>query len=526
MPRSLLCLLLVWFALTAIAGAQEPLHKQIDAAIASKAGGAVNGPASDAEFVRRIYLDLSGRIPTRDQTQRFLNDAAADKRLKLIDALLASPEHPAHLAEVFHVMLTERLGEHELWNAWLLASFQQNKPWDAMVREMLAPHLDDDPARGAGAFVAKRLEHYGENPVDYPALTRDVGRLFLGVDLQCAQCHDHPHIDDYEQVDYQGLYAYFQNSELRGGAPYPAVNEKPTTMKIEFQSVFIAGKHQVGPRLPFSVETMIPMLEKGQEFETPPDKAKNFPGVLKFSPLRVLSADLPRAETPGFARNIANRMWWLMLGRGLVQPLDLSHAGNPPSHPELLELLANDLVAHQFDLRYLMRELALSETYQRSSALPAGDAEVSETSYRVALEKGLSPEQMARSIWIATGPWPDEKPLAELKKRSIKAWAQPAREPETEFAPGVKGALFLSHDTAVLELLTRQEGNLIDVLLKTDDANQLVNTAFLTIFSRPPTEVELAELVEYLATHKDAREVAVRNVVWALLSANEFCLNH
>lgn len=516
---------LCWLTIGAsLAVAQEPLHKQIDAAIAAKAGGAVNGPASDAEFVRRVHLDLIGRIPTRDEAQRFIEDSTADKRTKLIDALLASPEHPAHLADVFHVMLTERLGDHPLWNSWLLESFQQNKPWDKMVGEMLAPHLDEDPVRGAGAFVAKRLENYGQNPVDYPALVRDVGRLFLGVDLQCAQCHDHPHINDYKQVDYQGLYAYFQNTALRNGAPYPAVEEKPTTMKIEFQSVFVEGKHQVGPRIPFSVETMIPALEKGKEFESPPDRAKNFPGVLKFSPLRVLSADLPRAETPGFAKNIANRAWWLMLGRGLVHPLDLSHAANPPSHPELLDLLASDLIAHKFDLRYLLRELVLSETYQRSSMLPEGVNEVPESSYRVALEKGLSAEQMAQSLWTATGPWPDQKPLGELKARSIKALAQPAREPETEFAPGVKGALFLSHDTAVLALLDRKEGNLIDVLLKTDDPAKLVATAFLSIHSRLPSADEQAEMVEYL--QQANREIAVRNLAWALLSANEFCLNH
>ncbi|HTN76224.1 MAG TPA: DUF1549 domain-containing protein [Pirellulaceae bacterium] len=524
-----ICLSLASCLVLALAGAalaEAPLHERIDALIAAQAGGAVNGPATDAEFVRRVHLDLVGRIPTRDEAQRFFDDTAADKRTLLIDALLASTEHPARLSDVFHVMLTERLGDHPEWNAWLQESFQQNKPWDAMVREMLAPHAEEDTARGAGLFVSKRLENYGQNAVDYPALVRDVGRLFLGVDLQCAQCHDHPQIDGYKQVDYQGLYAYFQNVALQSGAKYPAVQEKPTTMKIEFQSVFVPGKHEVGPRIPFGMEVSIPMFDKGQEFELPPDKKKNLPGVLKFSPLRTLASDLPRAETPGFSRNLVNRMWWLMMGRGLVHPLDLHHAANAPSHPELLELLANDFAAHKFDIRYLLRELALSQTYQRSSELPEGAGEISETSYRVALEKGLSPEQMARSLWIGTGPWTDEKAFVELRTRSIKAFAQPPREPEVEFAPGVKGSLFLSHDTAVLQLLEAKDGNLADRLSKLKDDQQLANECYLSLLSRQPSDDERREFVDFLSEHAAARDKAIQQQIWALFSSNEFAINH
>jgi hypothetical protein len=514
--------LLLW---AAPAAADEPLHKRIDALIAAKAGGAVNGPASDAEFARRVYLDFAGRIPTRDELKKFLDDAAPDKRAKLIDALLASPEYAAHMTSVFHVMLTERLGEHDEWQKWLGDSLAANKPWDQMCREMLAPHYDEaDPNRAAGFFVSKRLEHYGENPVDYPALVRDVGRLMIGVDLQCAQCHDHPQIDDYKQVDYQGLYAYFANVSLRGNAKYPAVEEKSLKKKLEFTSVFTMAKGEVGPRIPFGMETVIPVLEAKDEFEVAPDKAKNFPGVLKFSPLKILASEMPKPETPGFSKNIANRLWWLLLGRGLVYPLDLHHSANPPSHPELLELLSKEIAAHGYDMKWLLREIALSETYQRSGAQPAGD-DVPVNSYRVALEKGLSAEQMARSLWVATGPWPDAAPSKDLVARCVKALAQPPREPETEFAPSVKGALFLSHDSAVLGLLDKKDGNLIDRLAKQEKPEAAAEELYLAVFSRMPTEEEKGDVVEYPKVNPD-RAQALQQLAWAMLSSAEFVLNH
>lgn len=524
----LACLLPTFLGLLSLTGtlaAAPPLHEQIDSHIAASAGGALNPAASDAEFVRRIYLDLAGRIPTRDETLRFLADTSPDKRTKLIDDLLASPQYAAHMTSVFHVMLTERLGEHADWQAWLTESLAANKPWDQMCREMLAPHNDEtDPARGAGFFISKRLENYGQNPVDHPALVRDVGRLLLGVDLQCAQCHDHPQIDDYKQIDYQGLYAYFANVSLRSGTKFPAVQEK-LAKKVEFQSVFVSGKHEVALRLPFGMETAIPDFEAGQEFVTPPDRKTNNPGVLKFSSLQTLSSDLPQPTTPGFSKNIVNRLWWLMLGRGLVHPLDLHHSANKPSHPELLEALSTEFAARQYDIKWLLREIALSDTYQRSSLLPEDSRDIAETSYRVAIEKGLSPEQMARSLWTATGPWTDDKPFADLQTRCVKALAQPPREPETDFAPSVKGALFLSHDSLLLSLLEPQAGNLIDRLQKLDTAEAAAKELYLTVFSREPSDDERQAFVQQWNS-TDERDRLLKDYVWAMLSSNEFAINH
>ena len=169
------------FALPDRSAADEPLHERIDRLIEASAGGPLAQLTSDAEFHRRVSLDLAGTIPTARQTRDFLADADSAKRSKRIDQLLAGPDSPKQLARQFHVLLMERQGDHPEWLAYLEASFAANKPWDQMVREMLNPNPEDEATRGAAFFTTKRLEHYGQNAIDYPGMTRDVGRLFMGV---------------------------------------------------------------------------------------------------------------------------------------------------------------------------------------------------------------------------------------------------------------------------------------------------------------------------------------------------------
>ncbi|TXT23846.1 MAG: hypothetical protein FD138_3159, partial [Planctomycetota bacterium] len=367
-------LLLVAFLLGAANSlfADEPLHSRVDALVDAKlAGQPVAALADDAEFLRRVFLDFAGRIPGTAEAREFLSDSAADKREKLIDKLLASDEYPQRMADLMHVMLMERRGEHADWIAYLRESFKQNKPWDVMAREMIAPDPKNDQTRASAFFLSKRLEHYGQNAIDYPILTRDVGRMFLGMDLQCAQCHDHLFIKDYKQDDFQGMYVAFLNTELRSDVKFPAVSEKLLTKKIEFQSVFNPEKKSTGPRVPGRSEIAIPEFAKGEEYLEPPDKKTKEPGRPKFSPLDQLANQITAPDNSQFAKSIANRVWFVTMGRGLVHPLDLHHSENPPSHPELLELLARELTEHKFDLKWLLRELAQTRTYQRSSALPA-----------------------------------------------------------------------------------------------------------------------------------------------------------
>jgi hypothetical protein len=508
--------------------AAEPLHERIDALIHTAAKDAkLNPPADDAPFLRRVYLDLAGRIPSTTEARAFLQDTTPDKRAKLIDQLLNGPDYPRRMADLWHVMLMERLGDHPEWTKYLRTSFEQNKPWDQLSREILAGTAADEATRGAVFFYAKRLENYGQNPVDYPALTRDVGRLFLGKDFRCAQCHDHLFIDDYKQHDFQGLFAFFHNTAL-GDAKLPSILEKPTTQKIEFASVFTKVNKTTGPRVPGLAELEVPAFKKGEEYSTPPNAKTKTPGVLKFSPLAKLAETLPTNDNPAFARNAVNRLWFALLGRGLVHPLDLNHKDNPPSHPELLDLLAKEFVAHKYDIKWLLRELALTETYQRSSAIPAGGTAPAPSSFLASLEKRLSAEQLLWSMLEATGMKEavvKDKQLDAAQQKFVKAFANPRREPEEEFSPSLKAALFVLNDETVLSWLSAKDGNLVQRLDQLGD-EQVADELYLAILTRTPIAEERGEVTSYLAKHKDRRATALGHLAWALLASTEFCVNH
>ena len=527
-------ILILIFATSVVSADDRPLALRIDDLIATKFEGQSPAPtAEDAEFLRRICLDLAGRIPTADETRGFLDDSAPDKRTQMIDQLLAAPTYAQRMQELFHVVLMERRGDNDKWTHYLRTAFEQNKHWDQIVRELLYPDAEDESRRGAGFFYTKRIEANGQNPVDYPGLTRDVGRLFLGTDLQCAQCHNHLFIDDYKQHDFQGLYSVYLNLSVKSGLDFPAVTEKAMDKKLEFVSVFDPTPYQTGPRIPFAKELEVP------------EQAKDGPPV---SVLALLANDLPTPDNMLFSKNIANRLWFVMMGRGLVHPLDLQHSGNPPSHPELLDLLASEFAAHQYDIKWMLRELALTQTYQRSSRYPVAVAaengepatvnldQIPPHSYLLFNEKRLLAEQLLYSTLQATGnlerllqPAAEGKPnpeLVDLTTKYIAAFANEPREPEDQINPTVKGALFTLNDETSLHLLSRQPGNLIDRLMTMTDDQILAEELYLSMFTRKPTDHERTELVAWLAEHGDDREKAIGMWAWSMLTSVEFVINH
>jgi hypothetical protein len=507
----------------------DSLHEQIDALVLARAAGRpVAPPADDAEFLRRVYLDFAGHIPPTADLRAFLADKSANRRTQVIDRLLAGPEYPRRMQELFHVMLMERLGDNAEWAEYLHTAFQANRTWDIMAREILAGEPKTEAERGAVFFYAKRLENYGQNPVDYPALTRDVGRLFLGLDLQCAQCHDHRVIKDYKQHDFQGLFAFFQNVGLQD-AKKPAIAEKPTTQKLAFQSVFNKVPKETGPRIPGGKELDVPAFRKGDEFVKPPDPKTKSPGVLKFSPLSKLAEQLPTSDNAAFARNMANRLWFMLMGRGLVHPLDLHHSANPPSHAELLDLLAREFVDHKFDMKWLLREIALSATYQRSSVLPAGADKMPPSSFLVAIERRLSAEQLLGSFLEAIGEGSllqGQSPPEAARAKFVKAFANSARDAEVEPDASLRAALFLLNDDTILGWLAPKPGNLVDRLTRIEQPEQLAAELYLSVLSRAPNVEELAEVKDHLTKYAGSRAKAVSQLVWALLASSEFCVNH
>jgi len=519
MKHMIVCLL----ALTATAWAEEAaLAPKIDALLFAKV--AKPAQADDAEFLRRVWLDFDGGIPSAEEARAFLADKTPDKRAKLINKLIAAPRFAVRAADAFNVMLMERRGENEAWKAWLVECFKTNKPWDAMVREMLAPEFLNEQQRGAGYFITRRLEKVGQQDTDYPGLTRDVGRMFMGIDLQCCQCHRHLSVNDYKQIDFSGLYTVYQNLKLQPADDKhktPWISEGLVTAKYEFASVLTSKKAQTAPRIPFGEEVMIPVSTGDDGWLVKPDRKTKEVGQPKFSPLHEIAQRVPAPENALFAKNIANRVWFLFIGKGIVEPLDLHHTENPPAHPALLDLLAKELTTHRFDLRWLIREIAQTQAYQQSGAH----------------QRHLTAEQQLRAFIIATGERerlekntkPDVKvdalkySLTDFEKAFAAALANPAKEPELAANPSLRSALFFRNSDHVQWALKPRAGNLIDHLAKqTDPAEEL----YLTLLTRLPDAEEKTALNNWLAKDSSNKSQALTDYAWALLSSTEFFVNH
>jgi hypothetical protein len=530
----------VCFGCVAPALAGPPSHERIDRAIASGQPDFEKQAASladDAEFVRRIFLDLIGTIPTTEQARAFLADSASDKRGKLIDRLLASPEHARHLADVFDVMLMERRPDKHVpraaWMEYLRTSLAANKPWDVLVREILSADGTDPKTRPAAKFTLDR-------EAEPNLLTRDIGRLFLAMNVQCCQCHDHPLVDDYKQAHYYGIYAFLNRTFVFPDKAKGAVLAEKAEGEVSYQSVFDPAKitKTTGSRVPGGMLVQEPKLEKGKEYEVAP--ANGVRPVPKFSRRAQLAPRLAVRDNVQLKRNAANRLWALMMGRGLVHPLDMDHSANPPSHPELLTLLADEFVAMNFDIRAFLRELALSKTYQRSSALPPGVAEARPGTYRAALLKPLSPDELAWSLMQATG-------LADAERKALGKHLNEAtlharlagnvapfvitfgnRPGETEqgFQATLAQALFVANGSLLRNWLAPRSGNLSDRLMSLKDAGAISDELYLSVLTRQPADEERREVAGYLKGRDKDRLAALQELTWALLASAEFRFNH
>lgn len=520
----------------------RPLRAVVDELIAApfqQNGIATSDLASDPEFLRRVYLDLVGAIPAVAEARAFLNDAAPDKREKLVDRLLSSPEHARHMARTFNVTLMERRADKHVpspqWQEYLRKSFLDNKPWDQMVREILSADGVDENLRPAAKFF---LDRDGEPHL----ITRDVSRMFLGVNLQCAQCHDHPLVDDYPQDWYYGIYAFMNRSfvfldKKNKNTPYLA---EKADGDVKYTSVFDKTKTEkaTGPRLFDREPVPEPTMEKGQEYEVAP--ADGVRPVPKFSRRAQLARHITSPDLAPFKRNIVNRLWAHMMGRGLVHPLDMHSEGNPASHPDLLDQLADRFAATGFNIRAFLRELALSQTYQRSCIPPSGTDPVAET-FAVAAFKPLSPEQLAWAMMQATG-------LADAQRQAlgdklneatlhdslagnvaafVSTFGGVAGQPEARFQATLDQALFVNNGSPLRDWIAPRAGNLVDRLAKTSDAAAASDELYLCVLTRLPSEDERREVADYLNNRPAAeRTAALQELVWALLASAEFRFNH
>lgn len=351
------------------ASPQSALHRQIDALVEREAIGPLAPQCSDAEFLRRVHLDLTGCVPTADEVTAFLADTAQDKREQLIDRLLASVEFVRHMAIELDVILLERRTDSVVpvaeWERYLIDFVAADRPINQLFQELIFFESDPTAAGPAAKFLLCRS-------AEPNAVTRDVGRLAFGMDMQCAQCHNHPLISGYLQEDYYGLYAFWHRTNLFTDAKKKTnwITEKADG-ESSFVSVFTGDGRDIAlPRPPLgNVLVDEPVLVKNEAYLVEPNADQ--PGRPRFSRRQMLAQQL--SGNIQFRRNLANRLWQKMFGRGIVHPLDLHHPENPPVHPQLLSLLADELVKQDFRLRPMLRALALTRAYQRSSREPDPD---------------------------------------------------------------------------------------------------------------------------------------------------------
>ncbi len=465
--------------------------------------------ADDAEFLRRVSLDLTGTIPSAERTLAFLNDTDPAKRARLIDELLGSSDYGKHQADIWQAMLMPkgsdvRFVQRDPMVKWLEGSFNENKPWSKMVQEMLTATGTQDK-NGAVTFFLMN------NTVD--KVNDQVARLFLGVQLQCAQCHNHP-FTDWKQTDYWHMAAFFLKTQVD-----KAKNPKRDSSLPGVQEVANAkrGKNNA---LPESAKILSPKFLQGAE-----------PTVSAGKPLRPILADwLTTADNLYFSKAMTNRTWAQLFGRGLVNPIDDLHEGNPASHPELLAELARQFAAHDFDLKYLIRTICNSQTYQRSSKPHGNNTEANPALYARMAVKVLSPEQLYDSLNVIL-PQPQGKGAAARKPA-----AQPGRnaatprqafiaffmldEPDpTEYQVGIPQVLRLMNSP-----MTNSNGTLQKIIKEARDPEQVIDQLYLTVLSRKPTAGEKEKMLAHVKKQSDPK-TGYADILWAMLNTSEFALN-
>ncbi len=507
--RMLVALLAASCQLPSISAAAEPvppLHQRIDQLVNAAPLGPVAVVCSDADFLRRVSLDLTGMQASGIDAKAFLDDPAPDKRMKLIDKLTASPKFIRHVANQFNVTLMERRADAHVpgpeFEKFLYESFLANKPFDQLVREIVSADGTDSATRPAAKFFLDRT-------AEPNLLTRDLGRIFFGRDLQCAQCHDSPLVDDFKQVEYYGLYAFVSRTSLfNDEAAKKQMLADKADGEAAFTSVFTKESGATSPRLPAGSLIEDPLLPIGEEYNVrPADKVRSVP---KYSRRAKLAEVLTSTNNPQFNRNLANRLWAMMLGRGIVHPLDLHHSDNPPTHPELLDLLTAEIFATKYDVRSMLREIALTQTYQRSGELLADWAAAS--TQAVALLAVLDPK--SKELSAAVDQSKEAAKPADTEFDAAKKAAVPVREELTKVtAAAVEARKQWDAATAVVTKTEAMIAPKAEVVKPISEVAAKAAEALAKI----PADAELKKATDFF----QARATALTNEIAALTKARD-----
>ncbi len=471
-------------------------------------------PASDEELLRRVYLDLAGRTPSVNEVRAYLKDTAPDRYEVLVDRLLNSPDHASHLAATFRSFLIPEgvdltnFGGVEAFDKWLAKRFESNESYDTTVQSLLL-------AEGRLAQSGPLL-FYSATKLDAEQLAGRTARVFLGMRLECAQCHDHP-FEPWAQKDFWSFAAFF----ARISRPRGKLETVSTVMQVRDvergEVMMPESKDPVAPKFLNSTQELTITKATDRRHE--------------------LAQWLTGRDNPYFARATANRVWSMMFGKGIVNPVDDFGVGNRPLSPELLDLLARHFINSNFDLRDLFRVVALSKAYRLSS----GSDEVNESREEWFAQmnvKMLTAEQVYDGITVAT--MPSLNTAGTIDGFNINRFGNASREQFLQQFRTPTGRL-TEYQGGIPQALTLMNGSLIDGatglstsgLLKSLAApfftrDQRIEILYFATLAREPKPAEKELLDQYITKDMAGEELraALSDVLWALLNSAEFTMNH
>ena len=472
-------------------------------------------PVDDATWCRRVWLDLAGRIPTEAEQRDFLEGPSDTRRAALVDRLLDSDEHAVRMRELWDVFLMGR-GKRESreerrrnsgWWSYLEQAFRTNRPWDTIVREILVARPAGTDDKGTPWFLYERRN-------DHQAIAEAVAPLVYGARIDCAQCHDHPLAREIKQGHYWGLVAAFNRGKnIEGGTDVAEsavggfINFTNLTKESQPAVVTLLNGPTVAENRP---EDGSPEADSDEKYLDPAAQ----PRVPKFSRREAFAA-AATSGNPLLARAFVNRLWAVLLGRGIVAPVDEMTTRNTPSHPELLDWLSADFAAHHHDIRREIRGIVLSRVYAlgiASDSAPGPDP----AAFACAAERPLTAEQIARSWSIAAG-----RPTENNSLRRAAVAAIPDVMPR-EYQATFQQAQFLSAAPALKELLEPVPESTVARIAALQAPSERVEVAFRAVLGRAPEPEEMAQAEQVLASRPEQPAEAARDLIWALLTSAEF----
>lgn len=467
----------------------------------------------DATFLRRVTIDIAGRLPTLEETEQFLADSNANKRAELVDRLLASSEYADYFANKWSAILRNKRRQDVdrratfAFHEWIRRSLLENKPYDQFVAEILT-------ATGQADFNPP-VAWYREVS-DMAAQVEDTAQLFLGQRIQCARCHHHP-FEKWSQQDYYGLAAFFSQVARKKG-------DRPGLDRVYYRS---------GPAQAQNPKTGQPVKATG--LGGPP---MDLPPTLDAR--EALAAWMRDPSNPYFAPALVNRYWKHFFGRGLVEPEDDMRVTNPPANPALLHALAEDFIQSGFDLRHLIRTICLSQTYQRSAEPNQWNRDDKQNFSRF-YPKRLHAEVLLDAINQVTGTNSDfgglpvgvratQLPDNGFNSYFLTVFGRPegssACECERSSDANLAQSLHLLNSAEIQGKLTANDGRAAKLAADTSrSVRDKVRELYLVSFSREPTEEEIAIADSYIQKVGDARR-GFEDIIWALINTKEFLFNH